>query len=80
MATANNWSAITDGDVFQSLVSTLVLFEEPTARTFIRPGKDGAQDGRTADGKRVWQAKHHRAPTIGKSVGDALEELAKIKS
>jgi hypothetical protein len=79
MATANNWSAITDGDAFQSLVSTLILFEEPTARTFIRPGKDGAQDARTADGKRVWQAKHHRAPTIGKSIDDALEELAKIK-
>jgi hypothetical protein len=79
MATAYNWSAITDGDVFQSLVSTLVLFEEATARTFIRSGKDGAQDARTADGKQVWQAKHHRSPTISKAIADALEELEKIK-
>src|SRR5437660_1025451 len=79
MATAYNWSAITDGDVFQSLVSTLILFEEPTVRTFIRPGKDGAQDARSTDGKRVWQAKHHQTPTIGKAIADAFGELDKIK-
>jgi hypothetical protein len=78
MADPFDWSAIGTGDVFQSLVSALILFEEPTARTFIQLGKDGAQDARTADGKRIWQAKYHHVPTIGKTIRDALTELAKI--
>ena len=78
MADPFDWSAIGTGNVFQSLVSALILFEEPAARTFIQLGKDGAQDARTADGKRIWQAKYHYVPTIGKTIRDALTELAKI--
>ena len=55
MSVANNWGLIRSGETFQSLVNTLLQFEWPGTRVFGRPGKDGAQDARSSDGKIVYQ-------------------------
>ncbi|MDB6021361.1 MAG: hypothetical protein JWQ04_1218, partial [Pedosphaera sp.] len=75
-----NWAIIRNGETFQSLVNTLILFEKPGARVFGRSGRDAAQDARSMDGKCVYQCKFHDHPTISKTINDALRELAKIKT
>lgn len=78
MAASYTWELIRTGGTFQSLVNTLLLFEYPGVRVFGRPGKDGAQDARSADDKTVYQYKYHSSPSISKTVSDAKGELTKI--
>ncbi len=78
MASNYNWSFIQSGESFQSLINTLLQFKCPGTKVFGRPGKDSAQDARSADGKTVYQYKHHTSPTISKTLDDASKELTKI--
>ena len=78
VSTKYEWALIRSGEAFQSLANTLLLFERPGTRVFGRAGKDGGQDARSADGKTVYQHKHHCAPSFSKVVSDAQGEVAKI--
>ena len=73
-----NWGSIGSGAAFQSLVNTLLLFDNPTNRVFGRPGPDGGLDARSQNGDTIWQAKYHQDPGIDKTLSDATNELTKI--
>lgn len=73
------WGAITSGATFQSLVTTILFFEDPKAALFVRPGRDGGQDARSGDGTRVFQAKHHMRGTAVDAIRDAKKEAETIK-
>ena len=73
-----NWGQITNGAMFESLVTTLLFFEDSKAALFGRRGKDGGQDARSGDGKRVFQAKHHQDGSAAKVIADAKKEVKKI--
>ena len=73
-----NWGRITNGTMFESLVTTLLFFEDPGAALFGRRGKDGGQDARSGDGKRVFQAKYHQNGSAAKAIADAKKEVSKI--
>ena len=73
-----NWGRITNGATFESLATTLLFFEDPGAALFGRCGKDGGQDARSADGKRVFQAKYHQDGSAAKAIADAKKEVKKI--
>ncbi|MCC7508388.1 MAG: ATP-binding protein [Planctomycetes bacterium] len=75
---SRNWALIQSGEVFESLVTTLLYFEDPKAALFGRRGKDGGQDARSGDGQTVYQAKHHEKPTPTKAIADAKAEAKKI--
>ncbi len=60
-----NWASITNGAIFESLVTTLIFFEDSEAALFGRRGKDGGQDARSGDGETVFQAKHFENSTEG---------------
>jgi hypothetical protein len=74
------WGAITSGATFESLATTIVFFEDPAACLFGRPGKDGGQDARSGDGKRVFQAKHHKSGSAAAAIRDAKREAKKIEA
>jgi hypothetical protein len=76
--TERNWGAIASGATFEALATTLVFFEDNGARLFGRPGKDGGQDARSADGTQVFQAKYHAAGSAAKAISDAKKEATKI--
>jgi hypothetical protein len=69
---------IRSGESFEALVTTLLFFEDPRAKLFGRRGRDGGQDARSGDGKTVYQAKHHEAPTPAKVIADAKREAENI--
>ncbi len=73
-----NWGRITNGAMFESLATTLLFFEDPGAALFGRRGKDGGQDARSGDGKRVFQAKYHQDGSAAKAIADAKKEAKKI--
>lgn len=73
-----NWGQIRSGATFESLATTLVFFEDSGAALFGRRGKDGGQDARSSDGKRVFQAKYHQDGSASKAIADAKKEAAKI--
>ena len=73
-----NWGRITNGAMFESLATTLLFFEDPGAALFGRRGKDGGQDARSGDGKRVFQAKYHQNGSAAKAIADAKNEVKKI--
>ena len=73
-----NWGQITNGATFESLATTLLFFEDPRAALFGRCGKDGGQDARSGDGKRVFQAKYHQDGSAAKAIADAKKEVKKI--
>lgn len=73
------WGHITSGATFQSLVCTLLFFEDPKAVLFGRPGKDGAQDARSGDGTRVFQMKYHTEASAAVAIRDAKKEAATIE-
>ena len=73
-----NWGDIANGATFESLVKTLLFFDDSGAELFGRRGKDGGQDARSSDGKRVFQAKHHEDGSAAKAIADAKKEAAKI--
>lgn len=79
MDSSVNWGLIRSGATFQSLANTLLFFEDPHARLFGRPGKDGAQDARSGDDKDVYQAKFHQNATASQAIADAKAELETIK-
>ncbi len=66
-----NWGLIRSGETFQALVNALLRAENPTLIGFSRLGKDGAQDARSADGTKVWQAKYHSEITGSHLISDA---------
>jgi hypothetical protein len=72
------WGAITSGATFESLATTIVFFEDPTASLFGRRGKDGGQDARSGNGTRVFQAKHHESGSAAAAIRDAKSEAKKI--
>lgn len=74
-----NWGLITNGATFESLATRIVFFEDSNARLFGRRGKDGGQDARSGDGKRVFQAKHHENASAAAAIRDAKEEAKKIE-
>ena len=73
------WGAITSGATFESLATTVVFFEDPTASLFGRRGKDGGQDARSGKGTRVFQAKHHESGSAAAAIRDAKSEAEKIE-
>jgi hypothetical protein len=73
-----NWGFISTGPTFQSLVNTLLLFDDPTNRVFGRPGRDGGLDARSNNGETIWQAKYHQSSGIDQTLTDARKELVKI--
>jgi hypothetical protein len=73
-----NWGLIRSGATFEALVSSLVFFEDPLAALFGRAGPDGAQDVRSGDTRRVYQAKFHQDGSAQKAIADAKREAAKI--
>ncbi|MCL2726083.1 MAG: ATP-binding protein [Polyangiaceae bacterium] len=73
------WGAITSGASFESLVTTIVFFEDSQASLFGRRGKDGGQDARSGDGTMVYQAKHHENGSAADAIRDAKKEATKIK-
>lgn len=79
MAADRNWGLISTGPTFEGLVTTLVFFEDADAALLGRAGRDGGQDVRSGDGKLVYQAKHHQAPTAAKAIADAKAEATKIE-
>jgi hypothetical protein len=76
--TIRDWAHIKTGSTFEALVQTLLLFDDPLARTFGRPGKDGGQDARSGDDRRVYQAKYHAEPRWSTLLRDAKREAEKI--
>ncbi len=74
-----NWSRIENGETFESLVATLLFFEDSGAKLFGRRGPDGGQDARSGDGQRVFQAKHHGRGTAAQAISDALREVEKLR-
>ncbi len=73
-----NWSAITTGEEFQSLVNSIVAHLDPQARLFSRPGPDGAQDAIAGDRTTVYQAKYIQNRSAATAIREALKEHAKI--
>ncbi len=80
MAANLNWRMIRTGEVFQSLVNSLLQFERPGTRVFGRAGKDAGLDARSKDAKIVYQYKHHSEPSFAKTITAADRELSKITS
>ena len=78
-ATELPWEAIASGATFEWLVAVLVFFEDPEAKLFGRPGKDGGQDVLTGNGATVFQAKFHADRSPAKAIADAKGEAEKIK-
>lgn len=72
------WGAISSGATFEALATTLVFFEDPKAALFGRRGKDGGQDARSGDGKRVFQAKFHADGDTASAIRDAKKEAEKL--
>ena len=78
MPASLNWGLIRTGEVFQSLVNTVLQFECPGTRVFGRAGKDAGLDARSREAKIVYQYKHHSEPSFAKTIADADRELSKI--
>lgn len=70
-----NWAS------FESLVHTIIFYQDPKASLFNRAGKDSAQDAKSGDGKTVYQAKFHVTKLNDPSTAfqDAKDEFDKIK-
>ncbi|MCC6999915.1 MAG: ATP-binding protein [Deltaproteobacteria bacterium] len=72
------WGVIAGASTFESLVTTLVYFEDANAKLFGRRGRDGGQDVRSGDDKTVYQAKFHEDATGEQAIRDAKSEALKI--
>lgn len=73
-----NWSGF-DGAEFESLVHSLLFFEEPDIVLFGRPGKDCGQDAISGDGRHVYQAKYGQILKMDDAISRSKAELAKIR-
>jgi len=72
------WNSIKNGEEFESLIRTLLLFEDPSIIPLGREGVDAGQDARSEDGQKVFQFKHHQANSTDLVVRDAKAEFEKI--
>lgn len=78
---ALNWGHVSDGGVFESMVHCLLFAEDAGTLLFGRPGRDGAQDARSSNGKIVYQAKFKSDGfNMDGVVNCALEELVLIRN
>jgi hypothetical protein len=75
---ALNWGTVSDGGAFESLMHAILYAEDPGTILFGRPGRDAAQDARSADGTVVYQAKYRKDLVMDGAVALALEELESI--
>lgn len=73
-----NWSGF-DGAEFESLVHSLLFFEEPGVILFGRPGKDNGQDAISGDKTHVYQAKYGCALGIKEAIERSAIELKNIR-
>lgn len=73
-----NWGCISNGATFESLVTTLIAFEDPGAALFGRHGKDGGQDARSSNGRCVFQAKYRQDGSAAKAIAAAKKEAKTI--
>ena len=73
-----NWS-IFNGASFESLVHSVLFFEDPTVILFGRPGADAGQDAITRDKTHVYQAKYGKNLTFSDAIKRAKDELTKIR-
>ena len=73
-----NWSGF-DGAEFESLVHSLLFFEEPSVILFGRPGKDNGQDAISGDKTHVYQAKYGCALGIKEAIERSAIELKNIR-
>lgn len=74
------WRAIASGATLEWLIAVLVFLEDPNAKLFGRPGKDGGQDVRSGDGTTVYQTKFHARGTAADAIADAKAEAATVAS
>lgn len=74
-----NWSGL-DGAEFESLVHSLLFFEEPGIVLFGRPGKDNGQDAISGDRTHVYQAKYGCALGIQEAIRRSKIELDNIRN
>lgn len=77
--TERNWGLIRSGATFESMVTTLVGFDDPNFVPLSRPGKDDGQDVRSSDGTTVYQAKFHKDESAATAIRDAKKEAQKQK-
>lgn len=75
-----NWGMVSDGGVFESLVQALLYLEDAGTILFGRPGKDSAQDARSADGSVVFQSKYRTEGGMDEVIKIAKEEFAHVSS
>lgn len=73
-----NWSGF-DGAEFESLVHSLLFFEEPGVVLFGRPGPDNGQDAISGDKTHVYQAKYGCALGIQEAIRRSKIELDNIR-
>lgn len=73
-----NWSIFT-GAEFESLVHSVLFFDEPDVILFGRPGADSGQDAITKQKTHVYQAKYGKNLTFPEAIKRAKVELKKIR-
>jgi len=72
-----NWDRIKDGETFQSLINTLIIFQDHKAKIFGRKGKDAGIDALSSDGTIVYQ--HKLRSTQDEIIAAAIKDLNQIK-
>lgn len=73
-----NWSGF-NGAEFESLVHSLLFFDEPGIVLFGRPGKDSGQDAISGDGSHVYQAKYRQALKFDEAISLCRTELNNVR-
>ena len=73
-----SWSGF-DGAEFESLVHSLLFFEEPGIVLFGRPGKDNGQDAISGDRTHVYQAKYGCVLGIKEAIARSKIELDNVR-
>lgn len=73
-----NWKMIPDGDVFESLVGSLLMAENRGIIAFNRPGPDSGIDSISFDRTHVYQAKFHDDGKMASAIDSAKDEFKKI--
>ncbi|MBQ9430490.1 MAG: hypothetical protein IJU44_02955 [Kiritimatiellae bacterium] len=75
-----NWKLITDGDIFEALVGSLLQADIPGIIVFGRHGPDSGLDAISSDRTHVYQAKFHSDGLMSSAIGSAKCEYKKIKA
>ena len=76
----HNWRLITDGDVFEALVGSLLQADIPGIIVYGRRGPDSGLDAISSDRTHVYQAKFHSDGLMTSAIGSAKREYDKIKA